>query len=113
MTNRLDLIDPAHLRSGRIDHVIEVAKATSADLLEVLEHELVTDPMVSPNAVMALLTERSSWSLADIGALLRSARRRAWRAGRQHCVIADFEFAIDSINSVEHIRSQRAKIGFV
>jgi cell division protease FtsH len=82
MTNRLDLIDPAILRRGRFDHVIEVGMPSSEEvgaLLSALLAELPSESGITLQPVIDRLTGRP---LSDVAFVLREAARLAARAGR-------------------------------
>jgi hypothetical protein len=72
-------IDPAILRSGRLDRVVEVGMPTAADLAAILRH-LMPEFGVEAERLSALLA--GSTTGADIVRMNREARQRARREGR-------------------------------
>lgn len=81
MTNRVETVDPAILRRGRFDHVIEVDPATLDDvasLLVVLLKTLPVDDTVDPAAFAGELVGRP---LSDVAFVVREAARLSARAG--------------------------------
>lgn len=91
MTNRIDMIDPAILRRGRFDHVIEVgmpsAGEVSAALGELLE-DMPTDDSIDVGALAAELAGRP---MSDAAYVVREAGRNAARNGlkalTQECLL--------------------------
>jgi cell division protease FtsH len=82
MTNRLDMIDPAILRRGRFDHVIEVGPAGEKEveaLLATLLGKLPKEEDVDPVALAKKLTGRP---LSDVAFVVREGARLAARAGQ-------------------------------
>lgn len=77
MTNMIDAIDPAVLRRGRFDHIIEVKMATSEEISALLSFrfkELPIDETVDAEAIAKQLSGRP---LSDVAFLLREAGRIA------------------------------------
>jgi len=111
MTNRLDLIDPAILRRGRFDHVIEVGMPSSEEvggLLSALLAEIPSDPGIDLRPLVDRLTGRP---LSDVAFVLREAARLAARAGR---VKLDQESLLTVLESVSFKDGNAAsrRIGF-
>jgi cell division protease FtsH len=79
-TNDVTRIDPAILRSGRVDRVIEVQPPTLADIAGILRHHLGSD---LPDADLRWISRMGFGGTgADCAAWVRRARGRARRAGR-------------------------------
>lgn len=81
MTNRIEAVDPAILRRGRFDHLIEVGYATVGEIEGMLRaklSQLPCAPDVNPASLAAQLAGRP---LADVAFVIRDAGRRAARAG--------------------------------
>ena len=82
MTNRVDMIDPAILRRGRFDHVINVDFASEGEVLSLLEKLLTTLPKeddVDPNPLAKELDGRP---LSDVPFVIREGARLAARGGK-------------------------------
>lgn len=82
MTNRVDMIDPAILRRGRFDHVIEVGMASQQEveaLLSKLVGELPTDGAID---VSGLARQLSGRPLSDVAFVVREGARLAARGGK-------------------------------
>jgi hypothetical protein len=112
MTNRIEMIDPAILRRGRFDHVVEVsmpsADEVSAALSELLEN-MPTDESVDPTALSARLAGRP---MSDVAYVVREAGRHAARNGlnalSQSCFLDALTLA------PERIREDKTNpIGFI
>lgn len=77
MTNMLDSIDPAILRRGRFDHIIEVKMASSEEIEALLKAKFSTLPVDSSVDVKALSEQLAGRPLSDIAFVLREAGRFA------------------------------------
>ena len=82
MTNRIEMIDPAILRRGRFDHVIEVGMPSAEEVRSLLASLLAALPLdasVVPEKLTEALTGRP---LSDVSFTVREGARLAARAGR-------------------------------
>ena len=77
MTNMLDSIDPALLRRGRFDHIIEVKMADAEDIEELLKKELSALPVDDTVNVKQLALQLEEHPLSDVTFVLREAGRLA------------------------------------
>ena len=85
MTNRPDMIDPAVLRRGRFDHIIELDYASAEEVEGLLLHllePLPKDETVNPVALAPSLARRP---LSDVTFVVREGARLAARAG-ENCL---------------------------
>ena len=109
MTNMIDAIDPAILRRGRFDHIIEV-KMANADEIEALLafkfKELPTDDTVQPKVIAAAL---DGHPMSDITFVLREAGRFAVKRGLESISQDCFEDALKMLPK----KNEKPKIGFV
>lgn len=83
MTNRLEMIDPAILRRGRFDHVIEVgmpSKKEVTDLIIALLEKMPVDGELSIDKAISTLTGRA---LSDTAFAIREAGRLAAKSGKE------------------------------
>ena len=72
-TNRVDIIDPAILRPGRLDKTLFVPLPDCADRLLIL-HTLVRNTPISDNIDFQILAEKTeNFSGADLASLVREA----------------------------------------
>lgn len=112
MTNRLEMIDPAILRRGRFDHVIEVGMPSQQEvhsLLLALLTKIPVDPDVTVTGAVEALTERP---LSDAAFAVREAARLAARSGNHALDQASLDTAMACLLPVEQSASTRP-IGFV
>ncbi|UCF31831.1 MAG: CDC48 family AAA ATPase [bacterium] len=72
-TNRVDLMEPALLRAGRFDFIMEFPLPDRDDRLEILQTYLDTMPINSEVDVNALADASEGWTGADIEALCKRA----------------------------------------
>ena len=108
MTNMLDAIDPAVLRRGRFDHLVEVKLPTATEismLLEVNFRQLPVDKAVDRQALAQTLAGRP---LSDIAFVLREAGKTAVRRDLQQMDQECFAAAIAQLPQ----QQERRKIGF-
>ncbi len=108
MTNMVDMIDPAILRRGRFDHVIEV-KMPSADeisaLLRAKFQELPVDETVQVPVIAGVL---DGHPMSDVVFVLREAGRLAVKSGLAAMSQACFLQAMEQLPDGQ----KRNKIGF-
>jgi len=110
MTNMIEMIDPAILRRGRFDHVIEVGMPSRKEVVSLLTsllHKLPKADDLNMDGVFDALTGRP---LSDSAFAMREAARLAARAGKSQLDRASIEAAIDSLPTVQDRKSRR--IGF-
>ncbi len=112
MTNRLDMIDPAILRRGRFDHVIEVSMPAAEEvtaLLEFLLAKVPTDSALDMASATRLLTGRP---LSDASFVIREAARLSARERKAVLDQHSFDSALQSLSAKLPEAAQRS-IGFV
>ena len=80
MTNMIDRIDPAILRRGRFDHVIEVSMPVRAEVASALGCLLAELPQADGIDLAPLLDALTGKSLADAAFIVREAARRTVRS---------------------------------
>ncbi len=115
-TNRADLIDPALLRPGRIDSIVELGipdKATREKILAVHTHSMPLDSSVK---LEDYINKTEGWTGAEISALCREAGmkaiKRAYRSkgGAEKVTVTgeDFAAGLDSVakSSGKEIRGE-------
>lgn len=110
MTNRLDLIDPAILRRGRFDHVIEVGFASATEIQSMLEHLAGKLPKSLDVDLGHLARALEGRPLSDVSFVLREGARLAARAGRPQLSQADLFAALESASP--RGQSENRRIGF-
>lgn len=77
MTNRLSAIDPAILRRGRFDHLVEVRMPTAAEVQALLEKKFETLPISRSVDVRALSRKLAGRPFSDVTFVLKEAGRLA------------------------------------
>lgn len=82
MTNMIDLIDPAILRRGRFDHVIEVGMPSKAEVEALLKNLLEDVPHADDLNLDAALDVLSGKALSDSSFVIREAARLAAKSGK-------------------------------
>lgn len=113
MTNHIDMIDPAILRRGRFDHIVEVGPAGAEEiqgLLEKLIGDLPAEPNVDVGPLAKMLEGRA---LSDVAYVVREAARLSARAGKDRIGQQGLLTAIE--NSPARLKDvhEPRKIGFV
>lgn len=89
-TNRIDAIDPAILRPGRLERAIEITAPDADGILNILRFHVQGD--VSDDELRTVIGPLEGSTPAEIMQTVRSARRKARRAGR-HLSIEDVRSA--------------------
>lgn len=109
ITNMIDLIDPAFLRRGRFDHIVEVKMATNEEIEALLISkfsELPVDKTVNASIIANKLEGRP---LSDVTFVIREAGRLAIKRRidnmNMHCFL-------DAIQLL-HKKNEKPTIGFV
>ena len=109
-TNRVEMIDPAILRRGRFDHMVEVGLPTQDEVSELLEASLQKVPTrgeIDTRDVVKALTGRA---LSDTAFVVREAARLAARAGRD---VLDADTLRASLAALPPLEPERRPIGFI
>jgi transitional endoplasmic reticulum ATPase len=78
-TNRLDMLDPAIIRPGRFDEIVEIPLPDEAGRADVLRIQLRNKPVSGKVSVPDLAARTTGYSGADISALCHQAAMRAIR----------------------------------
>lgn len=112
MTNRIEMIDPAIMRRGRFDHVIEVAPATEEEVSALLDRLLFALPKDSGVDLVPLAKRLAGRPLSDVAFVVREGARLSARAGKSKVDQAFLLSALDSAPSRAD-QSQGRRIGFV
>lgn len=112
MTNRLDAIDPAVLRRGRIDHVVEVGLPTQEEVERLMAEELKllpTDGALDTHDACKALAARP---VSDVVFVVREAARLAAREGRDSIGQEQFVDAVSKLRSADDQGRNSPRIGF-
>ena len=98
MTNMIDLIDPAILRKGRFDSVIEVGMPSKQEVLSVLQNGLKKIP-VEDNIELEMIAENLlNRPMSDVGYIIRQAARIAVRNDSE---VLKQEHLIEAVNGLK------------
>ena len=111
MTNMIEMIDPAILRRGRFDHIIEVgmpSREEQASLVDSLLSKLPKADKINMDRVIDALTGRA---LSDLAFVIREAARLTAKAGRTKVDQESIEAALDSLPKNQEKKSRR--LGFI
>ena len=111
MTNRLDMIDPAILRRGRFDHVIEIGPADEKDVKALLETLLSKLPVEEGIDIPAIAKKLAGRPLSDVAFVVREGARLAARGGKDKIAGTDLQAALKSTPARNQEPERR--IGFV
>jgi hypothetical protein len=82
MTNMIELIDPAILRRGRFDHIIEVGMPSCGEVKSLLDSLLGKIPKANDIDISPLLEALTGKPLSDAAFVVREAARLAAKAGK-------------------------------
>ena len=110
MTNQLGMIDPAILRRGRFDHVIEVGMPSSEEVIGLLEELLSTVPTAGDFDTAALGDRLAGRALSDVSFVVQEAARLAARAGKE---AIDEAALIEAIGRLPAGEPKKRSIGFI
>jgi ATP-dependent 26S proteasome regulatory subunit len=111
MTNMIDSIDPAILRRGRFDHVVEVGMPSEEEVKLLLTSLVENLPLEDGISLDALAGALSGRALSDVAFSIREASRLAARDRKDQIDQACIDTAIASIERKERKKSR--PIGFV
>jgi len=107
-TNRIDILDPALLRPGRFDRIIEIPMPSAVGRLKILEihsRKMKKDEDVDLMEIVKVTEEASG---ADLNAIVVEAGMNALRRGASSVGKSDFEVAIRKVLGDEVEGSEEA-----
>ena len=108
MTNMIDTIDPAILRRGRFDHIIEVKMANKEEIQELLKLKFRELPIADDVAIENIAEKLDGHPMSDVAFVLREAGRMAVKSHIEYINQMCFEKALDMLPKKE----EKRKIGF-
>ncbi|KAK0404549.1 hypothetical protein QR680_017504 [Steinernema hermaphroditum] len=109
-TSRLDLIDPALLRPGRFDHVVECGYPTLEERKEILRIVCSNVHVESPKILMQLARDTEGWTGAQLRGLITNAQFDALRENPKYVDGMVVIRKVDVEKSFEEVqKKQRAK----
>lgn len=112
MTNHVEMIDPAVLRKGRFDQIIEVEMPSIEEILAVLKHSMCNLPVqerVNLNKVARKLLGRP---LSDVTFIIREAGRLAVRAKSRLIMEEHIMQCVENLLVNDFKKEISRKIGF-
>lgn len=107
-TNRIDILDPALLRPGRFDRIIEIPMPSAVGRLKILEihsQKMKKDEDVDLAEIVKVTDEASG---ADLNAIVVEAGMNALRRGASSVAKSDFDVAIRKVLGDEVEGSEEA-----
>lgn len=112
MTNRLDMVDPAILRAGRFDHIIEVDMATDKEIFALITKLFSEKPHTDDIDLKVAAETLAGRPLSDVAYFVREAARLAARSGKPQI---DSDAAKTALSSVfgRKAEPERPRIGFM
>ena len=111
MTNLIELIDPAILRRGRFDHIIEVGMPSRVEVTSLLDSLLEKLPKSNNLNLESALGVLTGKPLSDAAFVIREAARLAAKVGKSE---VDQDSLTSALKSLPEEKEDKAKqIGFV
>lgn len=108
MTNMIDKIDPAILRRGRFDHIVEVKMANKDEIATLLKFKFNDLPVVEDVDAEMIATKLDGHPLSDVAFVLREAGRFAVKSNKEFMDQSCFDKALSMLPKKE----EKRKIGF-
>jgi cell division protease FtsH len=96
-TNRIDILDPAFLRAGRVDKQIYMDNPDFETRQEIIKIHIKKKPYDNDVSILKITELTSGFSSAQIESLLNEAMLRALREKRYSISLNDIEFTINRI----------------
>lgn len=113
MTNRLDSLDPAVVRRGRFDHILEVGMPSETEVHSLLSAKLAGIPAEGDIDIASLAKSLAGRPLSDVGFIVRESCRLAAKSGANKVSAAHIKAALDASPSRLPAESKHRKIGFI
>ena len=110
MTNLIEMIDPAILRRGRFDHIIEVGMPSREEVASLVEALLSKVPQADDLKLDKMLDALAGKALSDSAFVVREAARLAAKAGKTKIDQESLEAAMKSLP--ESPEKGKKRIGF-
>lgn len=108
MTNMIDVIEPAILRRGRFDHIVEVKMANKEEIAAMLNSKFDKLPVAEDIDIENISSKLDSHPMSDVTFVLREAGMVAVKAGAELIYNDCFEKALSMLPKKE----EKRKIGF-
>lgn len=109
MTNMIDMIDPAIIRRGRFDHIVEVGMPSREEVASLIDSLLGKLPKSNNLKLSMIIDELAGRALSDSAFVIREGARLAAKSGKSQIDQACLEKALSSLPQIESKQS----IGFI
>jgi cell division protease FtsH len=109
MTNMLDSIDPAILRRGRFDHIIEVNMPSAEEVRLLLTNLLSKLPLMDDVNIEDAADKLQGRPVSDVAYAVKEAGRMAVKLGKK---AIDNDILASSISILPPVKKSARKIGF-
>ncbi len=110
MTNMIDSIDPAIIRRGRFDHIIEVKMPTKKEVASLLHKQLKDLPISDDVDIDFIARQLQGRALSDVTFVIREAGRAAVKHDKS---VIDQELFLEACDSLPKAKKEeKRKIGF-
>ncbi len=111
MTNIIEMIDPAILRRGRFDHIIEVGMPSREEVVSLVDSLLSKLPKADNLNVDKIIDTLAGKALSDSTFVIREASRLAVKAGKTELDQQSIEAALNSLPKEQE--KKNGLIGFI
>lgn len=108
MTNMIDMIDPAILRRGRFDHIIEVKMASKEEIAAYLTAKFEELPVAEDASIDYIAESLDGHPFSDVTYILREAGKLAVKSGKDFIDKECFDKALSTLPQ----KDEKRKIGF-
>jgi cell division protease FtsH len=107
MTNMIEMIDPAILRRGRFDHIVEVGMPAREEVASLVDSLLSKLPKADDLNVDKILNALTGKALSDSAFVIRETARLAAKAGKTELDQASIDAALNSLTKDQEQISRR------
>jgi Cdc6-like AAA superfamily ATPase len=111
MTNLIDMIDPAILRRGRFDHIIEVGMPSRVEVATLIESLLTKIPKEEDLQVDRVIDALAGKALSESAFVMREAARIAAQAGKSKLDQKSIDTALSNLPKTDTKENRRT--GFI
>lgn len=111
MTNMIEQIDPAILRTGRFDHKIEVDMASKEEIEEMIKHKMRDLPCAHHIKIDKIAEKLVGRPLSDVTYVIREAGKISVKNNKEKIDEECFEIALKRLEE-NYNQNERRKIGF-
>jgi ATP-dependent 26S proteasome regulatory subunit len=109
MTNLIDTIDPAVLRRGRFDHIIEVQMPTKEEVESLLRHLLKDLPTSADIDFEGISAQLKGHAMSDVTFVVKEAGRLAVKGNKDEI---DSDLIYAAVDALPKKKENMRKIGF-